>query len=72
MGVRILGILTEGKVDMTDILQIKTPKEKSKEGVGLMALRDRKVGITRVPSIILFDGIEISATLDEILGPNMM
>jgi len=56
---------------MTDILQTETHDEMGKKGIGLMALRDNKDEITRVPPVTLINGIEGSTTLVETLMPNM-
>ena len=72
MGVIIIVMLMEGKVDRIGIPQMETPIEMGKYGVGPMELEDGKVDITGIPLDTLMDGFDGSTTLDETLGPNMM
>jgi hypothetical protein len=47
---------------------METPNETSIDCVGLMALRDNKVEITRMPPVTLINVLYDLGTLDETLG----
>jgi len=77
MGVKMLGILTDGVDDRTNIPQMEELKSKGVNSVVPMEIRGGNVDMIGIPPegfppIPLNDGIVGSTTLDETPGPNMV
>jgi hypothetical protein len=77
MGVGILGILMDVKVDTTGVPQIEGPIEKCMDSVGPIELRDGNMDIPGrpprgFPPVPLDVGLDGSATLDEIFSPKIV
>jgi hypothetical protein len=72
MDIVMLGILTDGNEDTTEVLHIEGVIEKDMDGIGPMEVMDNNADIMGIPPVPLVDGIKGSTTMDETLGLNMV